>query len=73
VEIKQNILDEINGLPSVYAMEVYDYFEPGSRIEKTVDIRSDSGWVHLINDDEDQFQEDYNRIVELMPEMFLVK
>jgi len=73
VMINQNILDEIEGLSSVYAMEVYDHFEPGSRIEKTIDIRSDSGWVHLINDDEEQFKKDYNRIVELMSQMFVVK
>ena len=73
IEINRAVLEEIESLPSVYAMEVYDHFEVGSHIEKTVDIRSDSGWVHLINEDEEQFKRDYDRIVELMPQMFTVQ
>lgn len=74
VEIKDEILNEIESLPSVYAMEIYDHFQIiGNHIQKTIDIRSDCGWVHLINDDQDQFKKDYDRIVELMPLMFVVK
>jgi len=72
VAIRHDVLEEIGSLPSVYAMEIYDHFEVGGHIEKTIDIRSDSGWVHIINDDEEQFQHDYDRIVELMPLMFEV-
>lgn len=73
VEIREEILNEIESLPSVYAMEIYDHFQIGNHIDKTVNIRSDCGWVHLINDDQDQFKRDYDRIVELMPLMFVVK
>ncbi len=72
VAINHDVLEEIHNLPSVVAMEVYDSFEVGTYIEKTVDIRSDSGWVHIIHEDEEQFQSDYDRIVELMPQMFVV-
>lgn len=71
--IREDIVDEIQNLPSVQYFEIYDHFEVGGRVDKTIDIRSDSGWVHLINDDEDQFQRDYNRIVDLMPELFQVQ
>lgn len=73
INIRDDLLEEIQNMDSVYAMEIYDNFAVGERIEKTVDIKSDSGWVHLINDDEEQFKKDYDRIVELMPEMFAVK
>ncbi len=72
VALDSEVLEEIENLPSVLAMEVYDHFAVGSRIKKTIDIRSDSGWVHLMNDDEEQFIADYNRIVDLMPSMFIV-
>ncbi|GFH43863.1 hypothetical protein CTEN210_00336 [Chaetoceros tenuissimus] len=71
--VRDDLLEEIQNMDSVYAMEIYDNFAVGERIEKTIDIKSDSGWVHLINDDEEQFKKDYDRIVELMPEMFDVK
>jgi hypothetical protein len=65
-------MEELENLPSVLALEIYDHFSVGNKIGKTIDIRSDSGWVHLMNDDEEQFIADYNRIVELMPLMFIV-
>ena len=73
VAIDGIVLEEIENLPSVLAMEIYDHFSVGNRIGKTIDIRSDSGWVHLMNDDENQFISDYNRIVELMPSIFIVQ
>jgi len=72
VEVHENVIEEIKCLPSVVAIEVYPEFSVGSHVERTINIRSDSGWVHLISDDEDQFQQDYNQIVELMPLMFSV-
>ena len=67
-------LDEISGLPSVFNMEVYDPFvSPGSAIEPTVDIKTDAGWVQLVNDDEDALERDYAEIVRLMPAMFRVE
>jgi len=41
-------------------------------VTPTVDIRSDAGWIHLINDDPSQLQSDYETIVNLMPTMFRV-
>lgn len=73
INVRDDLLEEIQNMDSVCAMEIYDNFAVGERIEKTVDIKSDSGWVHLINDDEDQFKKDYDRIVEIMPDMFDVK
>ena len=72
--INYNVLDEVNSLPSVMDMHVYPQFlEVGNEIRKTVDIRSDTGWAHLMNDDEDEFQRDYERLVELMEKMFEVE
>jgi len=71
-DIHEEVIEEIGNLPSVVAMEVYPEFSVGSEVEKTINIKSDSGWVHLISDDEEQFQQDYNRIVDLMPLMFSV-
>jgi len=72
--IQYDKLYEIESLPSVVAMEIYpNFLEVGSFIEKTVDIRSDAGWAHLINEDEDEFKADYERIVELMPLLFEVE
>lgn len=64
-------LEEIESMDSVVAMELYPHFcEMGNIVEPTVDIRTDAGWVHLINDDKKMFQQDYDRIVELMPVLF---
>ena len=42
-------------------------------IEPTRDIRSDAGWVQLIHDDVQQVDQDYQQIVEWMPDMFQVE
>ena len=66
-------LEEIEGMNSVLAIELYPHFSTiGEPIEKTVDIRSDCGWVHLMNEDAEQFKANYNKIVEIMPRMFVV-
>ena len=58
---------------TVLAIELYPHFSTiGEPIEKTVDIRSDCGWVHLMNEDAEQFKANYNKIVEIMPRMFVV-
>mmetsp|Transcript_8553 Transcript_8553/g.12549 ORF Transcript_8553/g.12549 Transcript_8553/m.12549 type:complete len:959 (-) Transcript_8553:121-2997(-) len=73
-EVNYEALEEIEGMPSVMAMEVYPQFlSLGSEIQKTVDIRSDTGWVHIMNDNEEQFLKDYNRIIWLMEKMFKVE
>jgi hypothetical protein len=67
-------LDDIAGLSSVFNMEVYDPFvSPGSVIEPTVDIKTDAGWVQLVNDDDYALERDYAEIVRLMPTMFQVE
>lgn len=72
ISINTDALEEIESLPSVLAMEIYEHFSVGNQIQQTIDIRSDSGWVHLMNEDGEQFISDYERIVELMPQMFNV-
>jgi predicted ATP-grasp superfamily ATP-dependent carboligase len=72
VGINGEALNEIQRLESVLELKVYPSFlEMGNHISPTVDIRSDAGWVQLINDDEEAFQRDYNRILELMPTLFV--
>ena len=64
-------LDEIYNMESVLEMEVYpEFLNVGNEISKTVDIRSDSGWCQIINDNPDALRRDYERIVELMPQLF---
>jgi len=72
--IRFDILEEMEDLPSVMDMHVYPQFmEVGNPIGKTVDIRTDTGWAHLMNDDEEEFRSDYARMVELMKDMFEVE
>ena len=73
VGLNEDVIAEIENLPSVLAMEIYDHFGIGNQIRPTIDIRSDSGWCHIMNDEEEQFIADYERIVELMPQMFIVE
>ena len=64
---------ELNDLPSVLDWEVYENFAtPGLEIQPTVDIRSDAGWVQMINDDREALLRDFEQIVEWMPTMFQV-
>lgn len=72
--IRFDVLQEVEDLPSVMDMHVYPQFlEVGNEIEKTVDIRSDTGWAHIMNDDEEEFQRDYARLVELQKVMFEIE
>jgi hypothetical protein len=72
--IRFEVLEEIEDLPSVMDLHVYPQFmEVGNPISKTIDIRSDTGWAHIMNDDESEFRGDYSRIVELMKDMFEVE
>ena len=67
-------LNEIQSLDSVMEMEVYPSFlEMGKEIAPTVDIRSDAGWIQLVNDDAQTFQRDYQRILDLMPTLFFTE
>lgn len=53
------------------------YSDPGREgtgwVKRTVDIRSDAGWVHLVHESAEVIERDYARIVELMPTMFRVR
>lgn len=72
VSVNGVALNEIQRLESVLDMEVYSSFlEIGGIISPTVDIRSDAGWVQLVNDDAEVFQDDYQRILDLMPTLFI--
>lgn len=55
-------------------MDVYaDPKNGGSgQVKKTIDIRSDAGWVQLVHDREEVVERDYRRVVELMPTMYRV-
>eukprot|EP00590_Aulacoseira_subarctica_P008842 CAMPEP_0172429480 /NCGR_PEP_ID=MMETSP1064-20121228/50573_1 /TAXON_ID=202472 /ORGANISM="Aulacoseira subarctica , Strain CCAP 1002/5" /LENGTH=472 /DNA_ID=CAMNT_0013174897 /DNA_START=118 /DNA_END=1536 /DNA_ORIENTATION=- len=64
-------METIQELASFVTMEIYPKFLPSSLVEKTIDIRSDAGWIHLINSDENQLQQDYDTITSLMPTMFI--
>ena len=72
--IRYDILEEMEDLTSVMDFFVYPQFmEVGNEIKPTIDIRSDTGWAHLMNDDADEFQRDYDRLVERMEKMFEVE
>ncbi|KAL7570473.1 hypothetical protein ACA910_004257 [Epithemia clementina (nom. ined.)] len=82
-------MPEMSELPSFYQGQLYESFQPpeddddddsndraedqDKMIQPTVDIRSDAGWVQLINDDYEQLQRDYHHIVDWMPSMFDVE
>ena len=73
-KIRYDVLQEIEDLASVMDMHIYPQFmEVGNLIEKTIDIRTDTGWAHLMNNDEEEFRRDYKRLVELMKVMFEVE
>ena len=65
-----NHLEEIQELESCVAMEVYPGFEVGSTVKRTKDIRSDCGWVHLVNESEECMMRDYNMVCRMMQSMF---
>jgi hypothetical protein len=74
VGVNEDALNEIQAMESVLHLQVYPHFlEMGNEILATIDIRTDAGWVQLINDDAQAFAKDYNRIVELMPTLFVAE
>ena len=65
---------EIQKMESVMDLEVYPPFlEIGNEIRPTIDIRTDCGWVQLLNPDPVGFSRDYDRIMELMKSLFEVE
>lgn len=68
------IRQEIRSLESFAGIDVYaDPKNGGSgHVKKTIDIRSDAGWVRLVHDREEVVERDYRRVVELMPTMYRV-
>jgi hypothetical protein len=64
---------DIRALGSFAEMELYEAFGVGCEVERTRTIRSDCGWVALVNEDEGALTEDYERIVEWMDTMFEVE
>ena len=72
--IRYDTFQNMEELKSVVDMHIYPQFlDIGNSIEKTVDIRSDTGWAHIINKDEGEFRRDYDRLVEFMKVMFEVE
>jgi hypothetical protein len=73
VGVNERSLMEIQSMESVLDLEVYaSFLELGNEIAPTIDINSDAGWVQMLNPDQEAFQRDYERIVELMPTLFRV-
>ena len=72
--LNESALHEIQDMESVLNLEVFpEFLEPGvSIIEPTVDIKTDAGWIQMVNPDRQIFERDYQRIMELMPTLFEV-
>ncbi|GMH71354.1 hypothetical protein TrRE_jg3914, partial [Triparma retinervis] len=66
-------LERIRRMESVVKVEVYEDVEEGKGIAKTVDIRSEKGWVHMLHDDEEVLERDFVKVMELMETMFEVE
>ena len=69
---KVNHLERIGSMSSVVQAELYDHFREGNVIEKTMDIRTDAGWLHMMNEDEEVLWAEYEEVVKLMETMFEV-
>lgn len=69
--VQTHHIDTISDLPSVLDFEIYSEFcTPGEVIKPTIDIRTDAGWVQLVNENRGELEDDYKKIVDLMPTMF---
>ena len=68
---KINHVQEIREMQSVRLLEIEAKI--GDQVVKTVNIRTDSGYVLLENGDSMALQADYNRILELQKTMFEVE
>jgi len=71
--VKIHHLDDFTSLDSFVAMELFPGFDIGNKVQRTKDIRSDCGWVHLINDDDECLMRDYELICRRMPTMFEIR
>jgi len=73
IGVNDEALREIQNMDSTLDLEVYHSFlQLGNRIEPTVDIKTDAGWIQMIHDDAESFVKNYYRIVSLMPTLFFV-
>ena len=72
--VNNDALYEIEAMASVGNMEVYNIFlEVGTQIHPTIDIKTDAGWIQLVNPDAEIFDADFQRIIELMPTLFEIE
>lgn len=72
--VNNDALYEIEAMASVGNMEVYNKFlNVGTKIHPTIDIKTDAGWIQLVNPDAEIFNADFQRIIELMPTLFEVE
>jgi hypothetical protein len=71
-KLKQvNYLVELDDLSSVVNWEVYEEFQMiGEEIKPTIDIKTDAGWIQLVNTEAEQLEQDYSKILGWMPSMF---
>ena len=66
-------LEEIENLPSTVEVDYFYYdFGVGCNVKVTESIRTDCGFVIMINDDKEELERDYERICELMKTMIVV-
>jgi len=72
--VNNDALYEIEAMASVGNMEVYHKFlEVGTQIHPTIDIKTDAGWIQIMNPDAEIFDADFQRIIELMPTLFEIE
>ncbi len=64
-------VDEIERLPSFFSAAYR--IKPGGLLKKTTDLNSCVGMVFLIHEDEAVIARDYARVMELVPEGFLLR
>lgn len=63
-----NHISDIESLQSFVGIELS--YDVGDKIVYTTDIRTDSGYVLLCNDDDEKLQEDFKRVVDYQYTMF---
>ncbi|KAJ1458735.1 ATP-grasp domain-containing protein [Pelagophyceae sp. CCMP2097] len=62
----------LQALPTVSGLELYGtHSTPGAPLRRTVDIKTDAGWVHLVGD-KAAVENDYQQILNIQRGMFVV-
>ncbi|CAM9648315.1 unnamed protein product, partial [Heterosigma akashiwo] len=67
-------LGALGALGTALAVDLFPEFaEPGARVTKTVDIKTDAGAVTLLADSLEELERDYATILDLQKSMFVVR